>query len=448
MLVRHIDVRTRQELEAMITRLGTDPSAARSLSPRGLSRVISVSGVEAREAAILRQELLTLGGELAMNDEVSRKRSGKTDVLILANLYQVVRLAPRLAGLSGLLPELSRDLIALVEDWDQDSIPPLECGRFTLPVGHRTLVMGIINVTDDSFAGGGHLANPRAAIDQAQRFVQEGADIIDIGGESARADVPVVREEEEIERVVPVIQYLAPQIEVPISIDTYKPKVAEAALRAGATMVNDISGLTLGPGTAEVAARYNVPLVINHTYEKPKVRPSSPPHYDDLMGSIIEFLSERMEMAQKSGVRIGQIVVDPGVAFGKSHEQDLEVIRRLGELRLLRRPILLALSRKHFIGSVLDVPAEDRLEGTIAAAALGVANGADIIRAHDVLQVARAVRVADAVVRPTNRFAPTETSWPRPATPIEEPAAAPAGRPGPFETAKPRIHGSRTNLWR
>lgn len=427
----------------MIVRLGQDPSTARTLSPRGLSRVIHVSQMEAREAAILRQELLNLGGELALNDEVSRRRSGRTDALILANLYQVVRLAPRLAGLSGHLPELSRDLLRLAEDWDQAGMPPLECGRFTLPVGSRTLVMGIVNVTDDSFAGGGHLSNPQAAADQAFRFVEEGADIIDIGGESARADVPAVRDDEEIERVVPLVEYLAPRLEVPISIDTYKPKVAEAALRAGATMINDISGLMLGIGTAEVAARFNVPLVINHTYERPKVRPSSPPQYDDLMGAIIEFLGERIEMAQKAGMRFGQIVLDPGIAFGKSHEQDLEVISRLGELRILRRPILLALSRKHFIGSVLGLPPEERLEGTLAAASLGVANGAQIVRAHDVAQVVRAVRVADAIARPSDgRYRPSDGSWPNPAGAAERTAALTS------VGDRPRIQGSRTNLWR
>jgi dihydropteroate synthase len=444
MLVRQIDIRSRQELESLIVRLGQDIGSARALSPRGLARVVSIADMDAREATILRQELLNLGGEVAMSDEVARKRSGKTDVLVLANLFQLVRLAPRLAGLSGQLPELSRDLGRMLEDWDQSVLPPLECGRFTLPLGSKTFVMGIINVTEDSFAGGGFLDNPRAAADRALQMVQEGADIIDVGGESARADVPVVREDEEIERVIPLIQHLAPRLDVPISIDTYKPKVADAAVRAGAAMINDISGLTMGTGAAEVAARYNVPLVINHTSEKPKVRPSSPPHYDDLMGAILDFLSERIELAQRSGLRLGQIIVDPGVAFGKSHEQDLEVIRRLNELRVLRRPILLALSRKHFIGSVLDLPTEERLEGTIAAATLGVANGADIVRAHDVLHVKRAIRLADAVVRAApGEYAASESSWPRPAAPV------PAGENGGLAVeSRPRIQGARTNLWR
>ncbi|MPZ23357.1 MAG: dihydropteroate synthase [Dehalococcoidia bacterium] len=445
MLVRQIEVSTRQELESFIVRLGQDAAAARTLSPRGLSRLINVSQMDAREAAILRQELLTLGGEVAMNEEVARRRSGKTDVIVLANLYQLVRLVPRLAGLSGQLPELGRDLERLLEGWDHFVLPPLECGRFTLPVGAKTFVMGIINMTDDSFAGGGFLGEPQSAIERAERFIAEGADIIDIGGESARADVPAVRDDEEIERVIPVIQQLAPRIEVPISIDTYKPRVAEAAVRAGATMINDISGLTLGTGTADVAARYNVPLVLNHTYERPKVRPSTPPRYDDVMAAVIDFLGERIDMAQRAGVRLGQLILDPGVAFGKSHEQDLEVIRRLSELRLLRRPIMLALSRKNFIGSVLGDPSEDRLEGTIAAASLGVASGADIVRVHDVREVARAIAIADAVVRPGGgRYAPSDSSWPRPAAAAGENARPDAGS----DRLPVRIQGSRENLWR
>jgi dihydropteroate synthase len=273
--------------------------------------------------------------------------------------------------------------------------------------------MGILNVTDDSFSGDGLLGDVEAIVERARRFVADGADILDVGGESARADVRSLDEDEEIARVVPVVERLAGEVDAVISIDSYKPAVVEAAVRAGARLINDIGGFKLGNGTAAVAARLGVPLVINFTYERPKVRPSAPPVYADLIAEHLTFFRERIATAAALGVTPERIVIDPGIAFGKSHDEDLAVLRRLHEFTVLERPILVAASRKHFIGSVLGLPPEDRLEGTAAVTALSIANGADIVRVHEVQAMARVAHMADALVRARlGDYSPTLESWP------------------------------------
>ncbi|HXF51180.1 MAG TPA: dihydropteroate synthase [Dehalococcoidia bacterium] len=276
--------------------------------------------------------------------------------------------------------------------------------------------MGIVNLTTDSFSGDGVGRDVDAAVERARRIIEDGADIVDIGAESARADVPVADPRDEIAVVVPVIERLARETDALISIDTYKPDVAEAALRAGAHIVNDIGGFKQGTGTAEVAGRYGAALVLNYTYERPKVRPARPPVYADLIGEHLAFLRERVQMAVAAGVPEEALIVDPGVAFGKSHDEDLEVLRRLGRFRELGRPVLVAASRKHVIGAVLGLPPAERVEGTAAVVALAIAQGADIVRVHDVRAMTRVARMADAIVRGRlGDYAPGEGSWPWPA---------------------------------
>jgi len=365
---------------------------------------IKLTGLQPGEASFLAAEAMGLGGRAIIEE-------GGAEATLLGgrNLLQALSRRAR--------EEARHELAAELEGLMSPPPPPeLRCGPFRLPIGRKTFIMGIINITDDSFSGDGLLGDPRGAVERGCRFVAEGADILDIGGETARADRPVVAAGEEIRRVVPVIEALREAVEVPIAVDTYKPQVAEAAVRAGAVIINDISGLSLGLETARIAARYGVALVITHTYERPKVRPPSPPQYRDLMTAIFTFLKERLALAQGVGVPWEALIVDPGIAFGKSHDEDLEVVRRLGELRWLRRPILLAPSRKHFIGSVLGLPPGERVEGTLAVASLAIAQGVDILRVHDVKAVARAARMADAIIRgEQGDFAPSPDSWPYPA---------------------------------
>jgi dihydropteroate synthase len=276
------------------------------------------------------------------------------------------------------------------------------CGKAEFRWGERTYVMGIINLSPDSFSGDG-IADLEAAVAQAHRFVSEGADILDIGGESTRPGSAPVLMDEEIGRVVPVIERLAVEVPVPLSIDTYKSEVARRALEAGATMINDQWGLKRDPRLAELAAERGVPLVLMSNqrdkggYDAGIQRDTA--YYDDLMAEVTSSLRKSLELALKLGMPRHNTILDPGIGFGKTWRQDLEIIRRLEELKELGRPILIGPSRKSFIGLVLDLPANERLEGTAAAVAIGIAKGADIVRVHDVQQMVRVCRVSDAIIR-------------------------------------------------
>ncbi len=273
--------------------------------------------------------------------------------------------------------------------------------------------MAILNLTQDSFSGDGTGADLDAAVRRAVQAAADEADIIDIGAESARADVPARNADEEAQLVAEAVHRIAREIGTIISVDTYKRPVAEAALAAGASIVNDIGGFMLGSGTAEAAAACGAALVINYTYERPKVRPAEPPQYDDLIGAHLAFFRDRIAIAESVGVARESLILDPGIAFGKSHDEDLEVLRRLDEFTELGMPLMIAASRKHVIGSVLGLPPNERDEATAAITALTIARGADIVRVHDVRTTVRVARMADALVRGgIGDYAPTRASWP------------------------------------
>jgi dihydropteroate synthase len=257
--------------------------------------------------------------------------------------------------------------------------------------------MGILNVTPDSFSDGGRFFSADLAMAQGERLIREGADFLDVGGESTRPFAEPVSIAEEIRRVVPVIEALARQTAVPVSIDTTKSEVARAALAAGASMINDVSAFRLDPALAGLAAEAGVPVILMHMKGVPKTMQSNP-FYEDLFQEIRCFLEERIATAAAYGIPREKIIVDPGIGFGKSVEHNLSIINNLHFLESLDRPILLGISRKSFIGKILNLPPQERTEGTIASAVLSVLRGAHIVRVHDVQQVKRAVTVAEAIL--------------------------------------------------
>ncbi|MDP3965502.1 MAG: dihydropteroate synthase [bacterium] len=277
--------------------------------------------------------------------------------------------------------------------------------------GSRTFVMGIINATPDSFSGDGLMAQGGnwvgSAVAQGIRQAKDGADILDVGGESTRPSSTPVSLEEELARVIPVIEGLAKQVTVPISIDTYKSEVARQAIRAGASIINDVWALKADSAIADVAAKYKVPLILMHNRSKPKNAQESEKlgaryvgmEYGDLMSDIKRELEESIERALQAGVARENIIVDPGIGFGKTVEQNLELIFRLRELKTLGFPVLVGPSRKSFLGYTLNVPPEDRLEATAAAVTLCIERGADIVRVHDVKAMKRVATLTDAIVR-------------------------------------------------
>ena len=273
---------------------------------------------------------------------------------------------------------------------------PVRIGPRWFAWGRRTYVMGILNVTPDSFAGDGVGSDVDAALARAERMVAEGADILDVGGESTRPGAAAVDVETELARVLPVVRRLAGHLPVPLSVDTAKPEVAAAALQAGAAMINDVHGLRRDPAMARVVARYGAAVVAMANLRGVR--------YADVVRAVLAQLRESLTVAAAAGIAAEQVIVDPGFGFGPTPGENLELVRRLGELRALRRPVLLGPSRKSTIGKVLDLPVEERLEGTAAVTALAIDRGADLVRVHDVRPIVRVARMTDALVR----------GWPEP----------------------------------
>ncbi len=259
--------------------------------------------------------------------------------------------------------------------------------------------MGILNVTPDSFTDGGKFFTKDSAVEHGLRMAEDGADIIDVGGESTRPGSDFVEINEEIRRTIPVIEELARRTKIPISIDTYKAGVAERALDAGASIVNDISGLRFDPEMAKVVAKSGVPVIVMHIKGTPKDMQVNPV-YEALIPEIIDYLRTSMRTAVDAGVRDDRLILDPGIGFGKTFQHNLEILKNLREFTLLGKPLAVGPSRKAFLGKILnDAPPSERLEGTAAAVAVSVMNGADIVRVHDVKEMAKVARVADAIKR-------------------------------------------------
>ncbi len=269
-----------------------------------------------------------------------------------------------------------------------------ECRGYRLPLGRKTYIMGILNVSPDSFSDGGKYNTPGAALARAKKMVEEGADIIDIGGESTRPGFVEVDEEEELNRVLPVLELLVNELDVPVSIDTRKGIVAEKVLDMGAHIVNDIWGLQGDRSMAKIAAKYNAGVIVMHNKAE-KI-------YDNLLGEVKQFLAKSADIAQKLGISRNSIVIDPGIGFGKTFLHNLEILGRLEELGELGFPVLIGTSRKSFIGKILDLPVDERVEGTAASVAIGIAKGADFVRVHDVKEMARVARVSDSITRGWN----------------------------------------------
>ncbi|MBN1918912.1 MAG: dihydropteroate synthase [Verrucomicrobia bacterium] len=271
----------------------------------------------------------------------------------------------------------------------------LTWGGRRLELGERTALMGIVNVTPDSFSDGGRFLDAKRAVDHCLRLVDEGADLLDVGGESTRPGAPVVPADEECRRVLPVIEAVAACTDIPISVDTGKPEVARAALEAGAALVNDVSA-GANPALLALAAERGVPVVLMHMQGTPRTMQLDP-HYTDVIAEVAAFLEARCTAAIAAGVAPERLIVDPGIGFGKTVEHNFEIIARLPELHVLGRPLLLGPSRKSFIGKTLDLDVGERLLGTAAVVAACVLGGAHIVRVHDVAEMRQVCAIADAV---------------------------------------------------
>lgn len=394
---RVIEIKNLSQAESAILSIGSDQVGVQLMAPKAVSRALKIKGLRPPAANIIKQEMLSFGGEAATAYGSINHSVKTTDLLIMGTVKQLRFLVDKLKTHQFNLPQTAEEIDLILRRYD--SVPaPLKIGKKTLDFGQRTYIMGILNVTPDSFSDGGKFIEVGAAVEQAQQMLKDGADIIDVGGESTRPGAKRISVEEEKRRVLPVIKRLSKETKALISIDTTKAKVAEAALASGAAMVNDISGLRGDPKMARVIARRNVPVCLMHLKGTPR-NMQQKPAYADLMGEIINYLNQGVEIAKKAGILHEQIIIDPGIGFGKTVEHNLEILARLRELTVLGCPVLVGTSRKSLVGKILSLPVEERLEGTAATVALSIANGADIIRVHDVPQMARVAKMTDAVVR-------------------------------------------------
>jgi len=364
---------------------------------RGL--LIRVSSLPCRTANILKQEMLALGGDCAVATWAVGCTRPETDAVLMGTIKQLRRLTEKLLRQPFKLKELGTALASLLERLDKPSGQILRTPRREWVLGERTLLMGILNVTPDSFSDGGLFDDPDRAVAEGLRMAEAGADMIDIGGESSRPGAAPVSPEEELQRVLPVVEGLARRIDVPLSIDTMKAVVAREALRSGAEIVNDISAMRFDPDMAPLVAEAGAAVVLMHMRGTPQTMQTGDLSYKDLLGEIGAFLEERIEAAVAMGILRERIAVDPGVGFGKTVEDNLRLVRHLTELTTLGRPLVMGVSRKSFIRVVTEDEGRERLEGTAAAVTAAILAGAAIVRVHDVIAMKKVVRMADALRR-------------------------------------------------
>ncbi len=375
------------------------------ISGRG-ALAVTLNGLTSGQAAILdsivRSSFSGAGSDPApifFSSEHDTTAGNSPPALVLTgNPGRLRKLFSLLASDHRLPSSLSRNFDSLLDNYLRSDYK-IDCRGKVLDLGSRTHVMGILNATPDSFSDGGQYAEAERALTHARDMAAAGADIIDIGGESTRPGAAPLAEEEELRRIIPLIERLSSELAVPISVDTYKSSVAKKAIEAGASIVNDISGLRFSRDMANVVADSGVAVIIMHIKGTPRDMQQDPV-YDDVVGEIMAYLEEGIGLAVKAGVDREKILIDPGIGFGKTLEHNLIILNRLEEFQALGRPIVLGSSRKKFIGTVLGIPApEQRIDGTAATVAIGIEHGARVVRVHDVARMAQVARMTDAIVK-------------------------------------------------
>jgi len=393
-LIRSLIMTSSREALREMDRVGVDPTGLKLMVGKTLHLNLKVEGLDPRTANLLKQEMLSLGGDAAVDRRGFDCSLESTDAILMGTQKQIEMLVLKLDQYPSHQP-LGQTIRQTLHNVSRTRYS-LRCKGVPLPLGSRTLIMGILNVTPDSFSDGGRYQEKETAVAHGLRMVEEGADLLDVGGESTRPGSKPLPLEEELRRVLPVIEALTKQVSVPISIDTYKSAVAQRAIDAGASIINDISGLRFDPLLAQVAARHDTPMILMHLRGTPETMQRDV-HYDSLFSEILRSLSESVQGAEAAGVDPRQIVLDPGIGFGKTVEHNLLILKNLSEFRVLGKPILLGTSRKSFIGKILQEEVDQRLEGTLSSIAIGILHGAHIIRTHDVLPARKVIAVADAI---------------------------------------------------
>ncbi len=396
--MRVLHLTSKEDALEELKRVGVDPYGITAMLPKMQHFVLALEGLACKVANIMKQEMLSLGGDVAVARGTVDCSIETTDAVVMGTVKQIERFIKKIERQPFGMKAIAEQIKDSIENTSRNSFL-IKTPEREISIGERTLVMGIVNVTPDSFSDGGHYDSLEKAIARASQMEEEGADIIDVGGESTRPGSDSVPLSDELKRVVPLVKALKSTVRVPISVDTRKAQVARAAVDEGAEMINDISALRDDEAMGNVVAASGVPVVLMHMRGTPKTMQQNDLNYHSLCGDIINFLRERIEAAQLLGIERERIIIDPGIGFGKTAEDNFRLIKRLEEFRTLGRPILIGTSRKGFIRRITGGEPRERVEGTAATVAASIIHGAHIVRVHDVAAMKNVAAVTDAIVR-------------------------------------------------
>ncbi len=396
---RILSIKEKEKLfEEIKTQVNSTDIGAKKVSEKGIHFNILVKNLNPIAANILKQEMLSLGADCIVAKGALDLSIDKCNVILTGNLKHFRLLAPKLNLQPFGLKILGKEINQIIKNYFKKNFILNSKDRIIELKENKTYIMGILNVTPDSFSDGGKYLYIDAALKRVEEMLNEGADFIDIGGESTRPGSQRVTLEEELNRVIPIIKELSKRFpEVPISIDTYKSKVAKEAIDAGAWIVNDISGLNFDPKMKDIIVEEKVPIIIMHIKGTPENMQKNP-QYDNLINEIFSYLKDSIELIEKNNGNSQNIIIDPGIGFGKTFDHNLEILNRLEEFKSFGLPILIGASRKSFLGAILDEPnPEKRVIGSLSVAAISAIKGAKILRVHDIKETLQILKVADAI---------------------------------------------------
>ncbi|MDD3049556.1 MAG: dihydropteroate synthase [Candidatus Cloacimonetes bacterium] len=392
-----IDIKDKKQTKAELLKIGVSSQGIEAMALKAINSIIKLEDVNTGAANILKQEMLALGGDAALASGIVEGKKEKTDVLLLGNADKIYKLITKLNNYSIFgLQQIQFELKRLSEQLDT-SIPK----KLTMTNSELTLdstkIIGILNITPDSFSDGGNFETIENAVAHALKMKNDGAELIDIGGESTRPGAENVSSDEEIKRICPIINEIKSSIGIPVSVDTYKASTARKAVEAGADIINDISALRFDKKMIELLVEHeNIPIILMHMLGNPKNMQINPT-YIDVIKEILQFFSERIETCLKKGIKENRIIIDPGIGFGKRHEDNLKILNNLEAFRSLGFPVVLGASRKSFIGKIYPSSVSDRLAGTLATSALAFEKKIDFIRVHDVKENCRLLKTLMAI---------------------------------------------------
>lgn len=404
MRITPLKIRNEAQAKSLLVDIGVSPEAVPILSPKTLSAIFKIEAITSWEANIIKQYLLSLGSDCAIERSALLKNK-KTSIIVFGNSAQLKQLCAKLKNQPFTLKEIGQELSLCLENiWRESFI--FKARTKTLKI-HKPLICGIINVTPDSFSGDGLLNRPQTtdhrlqtlALKKVEEMVKAGAQMVDIGGESTRPFAKPLTEKEEISRVIPVLKAIRKEFKnILISVDTYKYKTAKAAVDAGADIINDITAFRNSPLIADLVAKYQLGYILMHMKGMPQTMQVNPHYKKGVVEEILDFFKERLAFAQEKGIAPEHILIDPGIGFGKTPEDNLRLLNELYKFKILGLPIFLGVSRKSFIGKILNADVDKRLIGTISSIIVSIVRGANIVRVHDVKEVSEALKVANRIL--------------------------------------------------